>query len=80
MPGPTETEFFDRAGMRNTKVGRGKKQDAAEVAQIGYKSLMRDEGSVVAGAQNKMQAAMMRMMPDSAKARQHRSMAEPLPR
>jgi short-subunit dehydrogenase len=32
MPGPTDTEFFDRAGLEDTKLGSGKKDDAALVA------------------------------------------------
>src|SRR6202000_3453045 len=30
MPGATETEFFGRADMMDTKIGSGKKDDAAD--------------------------------------------------
>src|SRR3954454_2067595 len=33
MPGPTETEFFERAEMLDTKVGAGEKDDPADVAR-----------------------------------------------
>ena len=33
MPGPTDTEFFARADMLDTKVGQAKKDDPAEVAR-----------------------------------------------
>jgi uncharacterized protein len=77
MPGATETEFFDRAGMQDTKVGAGDKMDADEVAKIGFKAMMDGEGDVVAGWKNKMQAAMASVTPSSVLAEQHRKMAEP---
>ena len=48
MPGPTETEFFHRAGLDDTAVGQAKKMDAADVAKIGYHAMQRGEGDVVA--------------------------------
>ena len=77
MPGPTETEFFKRAGMADTKVGSGEKQNAAEVAQIGYDALMKGDLHVVAGTKNKLQAAMSHILPDSVLANLHRGMGEP---
>ena len=35
MPGATETDFFERADMMDTKIGRSKKDDAADVAESG---------------------------------------------
>ena len=49
MPGVTDTEFFDRAGMQDTKIGTGEKMDPDEVAQIGFKAMMSGEGDGVAG-------------------------------
>ena len=77
MPGATDTEFFDRADMNDTKVGTEKKMSAAEVAKIGYKAMMDGEGDVVAGMKNKLQAAMASVTPSSVLAEQHRKMAEP---
>jgi short-subunit dehydrogenase len=77
MPGPTETEFFERAGMQDTKVGADEKMDANEVARIGFKAMMEGEGDVVAGWKNKLQAAMASITPSAALAEQHRKMAEP---
>ncbi len=37
-PGPTDTEFFARAGILDTKLGQGKKADPAQVAEIGFKA------------------------------------------
>ena len=54
MPGATETEFFARADMLDTKVGQGKKDDAADVARTGFKAMMKGEGDVVTGWHNKL--------------------------
>ena len=77
LPGATETEFFHRADMDDTKVGAAKKDDAAMVAKTGFDALMKGEGDVVAGWKNKLQAAAAAVIPDSVLAEQHRKMAEP---
>ena len=55
MPGATETEFFERADMMDTKVGQSKKDDPADVAKIGFNAMMKGDGDVVSGWQNKLQ-------------------------
>jgi len=45
----TDTEFFERTDMMDTKVGAGSKMDAGEVARIGFKAIMDGDGDVVAG-------------------------------
>jgi uncharacterized protein len=77
MPGATETEFFERADMMDTKVGTEKKQDPTEVARIGFKAMMDGEGDVVAGLKNKLQSAIATVTPSAVLAEQHRKMAEP---
>ncbi|WP_165187911.1 SDR family NAD(P)-dependent oxidoreductase [Caulobacter soli] len=78
MPGPTDTEFFERADMLDTKVGADpKKADPADVAKIGYRAMLKGEGDVVAGFKNKLQAAVAAVTPQSVLAEQHRKMAEP---
>jgi short-subunit dehydrogenase len=77
MPGPTDTNFFERADMTDTKVGAGKKDDPADVAKTGYDALMRGEASVVHGLKNKMDASMANILPKTVGAEQHRKMAEP---
>jgi short-subunit dehydrogenase len=79
MPGATDTEFFARAGMLDTKVGADDKAkaDPASVAKIGFKAMMDGEADVVAGVKNKMQVIMSKMMPSQMVAEQHRKMAEP---
>ena len=79
MPGPTETEFFERADMAdNTKVGTSQKDDPAQVAKQGFDALMNGEARVVGGGlKTKVQEAAGKVMPDKLKAAIHRRMAEP---
>lgn len=77
MPGVTDTEFFKRADLMDTKVGTSEKMDPAEVAKIGFKAMMDGEGDVVAGLKNKLQVAMAHVTPSAVLAEQHRKMAEP---
>ncbi|NIH87467.1 SDR family NAD(P)-dependent oxidoreductase [Amycolatopsis granulosa] len=78
MPGPTDTAFFERAGMTDTKIARGPKDDPADVAEQGFAAMMAGKDKVVAAsARNKVQAAAARAVPDPVKAAIHRRMAEP---
>lgn len=77
MPGPTETEFFRRADMMDTKVGADDKMPASDVAHIGFKAMMDGDGEVVAGMKNKLEAAVAHVSPSAALAERHRKMAEP---
>lgn len=77
MPGATDTDFFERAGMEDTKVAQGKKDDPADVARTGFEAMMKGEGDVVHGLRNKVQAAMAAVTPQSVLAEQHRKMAAP---
>jgi uncharacterized protein len=77
MPGATETEFFKRADMMDTKVGTEKKDDAAEVARAGFDAMMRGEGDIVTGMKNKISSSVANVTPAETLAKQHRKMAEP---
>jgi short-subunit dehydrogenase len=78
MPGPTDTNFFHRAEMDDTRVGAGSKDDPAMVAEQGFEALMKGKEKVVAGsAKTKVQGAASKIMPDAAKAKMHSRMAEP---
>jgi short-subunit dehydrogenase len=77
MPGATETEFFERAGMEDTKIGQAKKDDPAMVAKVGWDAMMNGEGDVVAGWKNKIQSAIANVTPAGMLAEQHRKTAEP---
>jgi short-subunit dehydrogenase len=77
MPGPTETEFFERAGMLDTDVGASEKDDPAKVARDGWNALMAGKAHIVSGWKNKLQAAAAHVTPAAIMAEQHRKMAEP---
>ena len=77
MPGATETEFFERADMLDTKIGQSKKDDPADVARTGFKAMMNGDGDVVSGWQNKLQSAIANVTPAAILAELHRKQAEP---
>jgi NAD(P)-dependent dehydrogenase (short-subunit alcohol dehydrogenase family) len=72
-----ETGFFERADMLDTKVGTAKKQPARDVAKIGFDAMLRGDADVVAGWQNKLQAALSHVLPWAVLAELHRGMAAP---
>jgi short-subunit dehydrogenase len=77
MPGATDTDFFERADLLDTKVGTDHKSDPADVARVGFEAMEKGEGGVVAGLSNKLRVALANIMPNSMLAEQHRKMAEP---
>src|SRR5215213_3153200 len=77
MPGATETEFFERADMLDTKVGQQEKDDPAKVARDGFDAMMSGEGDVGSGWQNKLQTTLANVTPAGALAEYHRKLAEP---
>ncbi|MBO9671203.1 MAG: SDR family NAD(P)-dependent oxidoreductase [Sphingobium sp.] len=77
MPGPTDTEFFARADMLDTKVGQQKKADPKKVARDGWDALLAGKGHIVSGLSNKLQVAGAGIVPQSILAEQHRKLAEP---
>jgi short-subunit dehydrogenase len=81
QPGPTDTDFFHRAGMDNTKLGqeKDKQSDPYDVAKQGYKALMNGDKHVYAANTSvKVQGAVANFVPDSVKAALHGKEAEPL--
>src|SRR4051812_45787562 len=78
QPGATETNFFHRADMDDTKVGTQKKSDPADVARQGFEALMKGKDHVVAAMpKEKLQVATGQVMPETMKAEQHRKISEP---
>ena len=76
-PGATETNFFHRAELDDTKVGQAKKDDPADVAKAGWEAMQKGEPAVIYGLKNKMQVAAAGMMTDATTAKLHRAQAEP---
>lgn len=77
MPGVTDTEFFARAELEDTKLAQSKKDNPDEVAQIGFDAMMRGEGDVVSGWQNKLKSLLRLVTPSETLARRHRGEAAP---
>lgn len=78
MPGPTETNFFHRADMDDTKIGQASKDDPAQVAKQGFDALMAGQDKIIAGsAMTKAQGTAGKVLPDKLKAAAHRQAAEP---
>jgi short-subunit dehydrogenase len=77
MPGPTETEFFERADLEDTRAGQMKKDDPSMVAKAAFQALEHDRAQVVAGIKNKVQVGMAAAMPDTAKAAFHGELTKP---
>lgn len=76
-PGATETEFFARADMEDTKVGQSNKAPAADVAKTGWEAMKKGEHAVVHGLMNKVQTLAAGVLPESVTAEQGRKMNEP---
>jgi short-subunit dehydrogenase len=77
MPGATETPFFERAGLEDTKIGTDKKADPADVAEDGYQAMKNGEADIVSGVGNKLRVAAASVTPATVLAEQHRKTAEP---
>lgn len=77
MPSTTETNFFRRADMMDTRAGTMKKDDAAVVARAGVAAMLAGRDKVVPTVKNKMMAAIADVLPDRAAAQLHRGLSEP---
>jgi short-subunit dehydrogenase len=76
-PGATDTHFFERADLKDTKVGTMKKDDPADVAKTGWEAMKKGERSVIHGLHNKLQVATASVLGGGVSAEMHRHMAEP---
>ena len=78
LPGPTDTDFFNKAEMENTKmVQEGIMSDASKVAKDGYEALMSGKDKIISGLKNKAQGAMSNIVPDTMVASQiHKQMEQ----
>jgi short-subunit dehydrogenase len=77
MPGATETDFFERAGMEDTRVGQAEKDDPADVAKAGFEAMLKGDGDIVYGWKNKLQTTIANITPSGVLAEMHRRQAEP---
>jgi short-subunit dehydrogenase len=80
QPGPTDTDFFHRAGMDNTDVGQKGKMESEpyDVAKQGFEALMKGEKHVYAASlKTKIEGATANFVPDAVKGAMHEKMAQP---
>jgi short-subunit dehydrogenase len=78
MPGVTDTNFFNRAEMLDTKAGASdKKDDPAVVARAALDALRKDKDKVIPKVKNKIMGAVAGAMPDTSAAQVHRGLSEP---
>jgi len=81
QPGPTDTDFFHRAGMDNTQAGsEGKHESKPEdVAKEGIDALFDGKDHVYAASwKTKMEGMLANVVPGSVKGAMHDKMAKPL--
>jgi short-subunit dehydrogenase len=81
QPGPTDTDFFHRAGMDNTQVGtEGKKQSQPEdVAKEGIDALFAGKDHIYsASLKTKIEGKLANAIPGEVKGAMHDKMARPL--
>ncbi|HEX8222234.1 MAG TPA: SDR family NAD(P)-dependent oxidoreductase [Allosphingosinicella sp.] len=76
-PGATDTAFFERADMKDTRFGTMRKDDPAAVARSGWEAMKKGERSVIHGLHNKIQVAAAQIAGGAATAEMHRRFAEP---
>ncbi len=78
MPGVTDTNFFNRAEMMDTKAGASdKKDDPAAVAKAAFDALMAGKDKVLPTMKNKVLGGVADLLPDALAAKAHRGLAEP---
>ena len=80
QPGPTDTDFFHRAGMDDTEVGqKGKAESQPEdVAKQGIEALLAGKDHVYAAAfKTKMEGMLANVVPGAVKGAMHEKMAKP---
>ena len=78
MPGPTDTNFFERADLEDTRVAEMKKDEAHEVARAGLDALFAGKDHVIPGSfRNKLMATLGSHLPDALNARGQGKINEP---
>jgi len=80
LPGVTDTDFFNKAGMNESKAIQDKEAMAnpADVAKDGYEALMAGEDRIISGFKNKLQVNASNVIPDSTLAHQMNEQQKPV--
>lgn len=77
QPGATDTDFFNKAEMQESKILDSKLSDPVQVAKDGYEALMKGDDKVISGMKNKVMVGMSNVMPESTVADRMNKMQEP---
>ncbi|WBX97829.1 SDR family NAD(P)-dependent oxidoreductase [Chryseobacterium gambrini] len=79
LPGPTDTDFFNKAQMNRSKIMNDKESFSTpeDVAKDGFEALMKGEDQVVSGLKNKLTVAMSNISTDSMAAHRLGEMQKP---
>ena len=77
LPGNTDTDFFNKEEMQESRITESKMSDPAKVAKDGYEAMKRGDAKVVSGLRNKAIVAMSNVIPDTLVAAQMDKMQEP---
>ena len=78
QPGATDTQFFERAHMEDTAVGKSDKDDPADVARRGFDAMIAGKASVLAGGlKARLQGMANELLPETVKASQAAKQARP---
>lgn len=80
LPGPTDTDFFNKADMNESKILEDPDNLASpeEVALDGFNALMNGDDKVISGFKNKLSVAMTNMSTDSMAAHRMGEMQKPI--
>src|SRR5690606_12650687 len=65
LPGATDTDFFRKAHMEDSRILEQDLADPAKVAKDGFEALMKGDDMVISGLKNKAQIAASNITPDS---------------
>jgi uncharacterized protein len=77
QPGATDTDFFNKADMQESRILDSKLSDPAQVAKDGYEALMKGDDKIVSGMKNKLMVGMSNIMPEKTVAAQMDKMQRP---
>ena len=80
LPGATDTDFFNKANMLDSKIVQDKSKlaDPADVAKDGYEALLKGKDMIISGLKNKIDVAMSNIIPDDLAAKNTGNKQEPV--
>lgn len=77
LPGATDTDFFNKAGMQESKIMDSNLSDPEKVARDGFEALISGDDKIISGVKNKALVAASHVISDSAAAEMMKKQQEP---